>query len=132
MRATALRSLVACGVLVACGGDPTTSTAPPTLSDVQADVFDASCAFSTCHAAPGASGLVLEPGRAHGALVDVESADAPGRTLVVPGDPEGSYLVAKLRGDADLVGDPMPDGAPLDDGRLQLVIDWIAAGAADD
>ena len=125
------------GLLVAvalggCGEDPTTATEAPTLSDVQADVFDASCAFSTCHAAPGASGLVLEPGAAHAALVDAPSADAPGEILVVPGDSAASYLVAKLRGDAGITGAPMPDGVPLDAERIQLVVDWIDAGALDD
>lgn len=104
----------------------------PTLSNVQADVFTASCAFSTCHAAPGASGLVLEDGTSWAALVTVESVDNPGAILVIPGDANGSYLVQKLRGDAGIVGDEMPAGAPLEDERIQLVVDWIDAGAADD
>lgn len=130
-RGSATLCLVAAAA-VACGEEPTTATGAPTLSDVQADVFDASCAFSTCHAAPGASGLALEPGGSHAALVGVPSADAPGEVLVIPGDSAGSYLVAKLRGDPGIVGDPMPDGGPLDAARLQLVVDWIDAGALDD
>lgn len=121
-------------ILAACSGGKTTDTggAEPTLSNVQETVFTPSCAFSSCHASPGASGLVLEDGAAWDALVDVESADNPGQTLVVPGDVEGSYLTAKLRGDSGIVGDPMPVGAALDEARLQLVLDWIAAGAAND
>jgi hypothetical protein len=118
-----------------CDGDATTDSATPaapTLTEVQAEVFGPSCAFSTCHAAPGASGLVLEDGQSHAELVDVPSADAAGRTLVVPGDSEGSYLVAKLRGDPGITGFRMPTGDALDDARLQLVIDWIDAGALDD
>lgn len=124
--------LAAAFFLVACPQDPTSTSGPPTLSDVQADVFDASCAFSTCHSAPGASGLVLDAGASHAALVDVESADAPGETLVIPGDAANSYLTKKLRGDAGITGDAMPVGAPLDDARIQMVADWIDAGAKDD
>ncbi|MEZ4234618.1 MAG: hypothetical protein R3F59_00315 [Myxococcota bacterium] len=118
-------------LLLACadGAGKGDTGAPPTLARVQAEVFAPSCAFSTCHAAPGASGLVLEDGRTYDAVVDVDSADNPGHVLVVPGDSAGSYLAAKLRGDADILGEPMPVGAPLDDARLQLVLDWIDAGA---
>ena len=122
-------------LLLACSGTGATDSkggTSPTLSSVQSEVFNASCAFSTCHAAPGASGLVLEDGSAWSALVTVESADNPGAILVIPGDANGSYLVQKLRGDAGIVGDEMPAGNPLDAERIQLVVDWIDAGAADD
>jgi hypothetical protein len=102
----------------------------PTLANVQAEVFTPSCAFSTCHASPGASGLVLEEGASHGALVGVESADAPGNTLVVAGDAEGSYLVHKLRGDEGIVGEIMPQNSGgLEAELVDLVIAWIDAGA---
>lgn len=133
-----MRGALAVLVLAAgCGGDgAATDSAPtdaaPTLTQVQAEVFGPSCAFSSCHAAPGASGLVLEDGLSHAALVNVPSADASGKTLVVPGDAEASYLVAKLRGDPGIAGFQMPTGNPLDEARLQLVIDWIDAGALDD
>ena len=121
--------------LLACGpttGDSGEGTAP-TLSEVQEQVFTASCAFSTCHADPGASGLVLEDGASWAALVTVESADNPGAVLVIPGDAEGSYLVQKLRGTDGIVGEQMPStGDAVDETRLQLVVDWIDAGAADD
>src|SRR5688500_1269407 len=104
--------------------------ADPTLTRVQDEVFTPSCAFSTCHASPGASGLVLDAGRSHEALVGVESADSPGRTLVVPGDSDDSYLMAKLRGDPGIAGVIMPyTGGELEAERLQLVADWIDAGA---
>jgi hypothetical protein len=117
-------------LLAACagGGEPA-----PTLSELQGEVFTPSCTFSTCHASPGASGLVLEPGATWGALVEVESADAPGEVFVVPGDSEGSYLMAKLRGDAGIVGEAMPSGGgPLEAERADRVAAWIDAGALDD
>lgn len=122
-------------VLAACagGGEPLEDTAgEPTLARVQAEVFGPSCAFSTCHASPGASGLVLEEGRSHEALVDVESADDPGAVLVIPGDSEGSYLMQKLRGDDGIVGVPMPQNGDIDAERLALVAAWIDAGAPND
>lgn len=122
-------------LVLACAGTGSTDskdTTAPTLSSVQSEVFNASCAFSTCHAAPGASGLVLDEGASWAALVTVESADNPGAILVIPGDANGSYLMQKLRGDAGIVGDVMPTAGPLDDARIQQVADWIDAGAADD
>ena len=118
-------------ILLACDGKDTTAEGPPTLTQVQDEVFTLSCAFAACHAAPGASQLVLEAGQTHAEVVDVDSVDNPGNILVVPGDSEASYLVAKLRGEDGIVGDQMPVGAPLEAERLQLVIDWIDAGAAD-
>ena len=65
-------------------------------------------------------------------LVDVASTAKDGAVLVVPGDPEGSYLVQKLEGAAGIEGDKMPQNGELEADRLQLIEDWIAAGALDD
>lgn len=106
---------------------------PPTLAELQEEVLTPSCAFTTCHASPGASGLVLEAGASWGALVEVESVDAPGRIFVVPGDPEASYLIAKVRGDPGIVGQVMPSGGgPLEADRVDRISAWISAGALDD
>lgn len=111
-------------LLIGCGA--------PTLAEVQAEVFTPSCTFSSCHgSSASAAGLDLTDGAALAALVDVASADAPGETLVIPGDADGSYLVKKLRGEAGIVGDAMPPGGtPLDADKIALVVDWIDAGAA--
>jgi hypothetical protein len=132
-----VRLVLTIAALGACnGGDKGTDTGgalEPTLTNVQAEVFTPSCGISTvCHAAPGSSGLVLDEGESYSHLVGVDSADLPGNTLVIPGDSAGSYLVAKLNGDVGIAGDQMPVGAALEPDRLQLVIDWIDAGAADD
>jgi hypothetical protein len=121
-------------LLLACTGEPEDTGLDPTLTNVQDTVFTPACAFSSCHQSPGASDLVLEEGASYGELVGVAAVDAPGETLVVPGDPDGSYLVKKLRPDPGIVGDPMPDGSPdgLDTERLALVEAWIAAGAPED
>lgn len=118
-------TILGAGALTAC-------SATPTLTDVQAEVFTPSCAFSSCHGSVAGGGLNLEEGNAWAELVDVGSEDAPGHTRVVPGDADSSYLMAKLQGDADIEGDPMPPSGGLTDAQIQSVRDWINAGALDD
>lgn len=126
-------------LLWACAGPPaesdTDTTPPATLTEIQASVFTPSCAFSSCHGPSGsAASLDLTEGHAYGELVGVASTGAPDRVRVVPGDPDASYLVAKLAADADIVGEPMPSGDPdgLDPDLLERVRSWIADGASDD
>ncbi len=48
---------------------------------------------------------------------------------VIKGNPEGSLLIRKLRGDP-AVGARMPAGGPyLPDGTIKQFADWIAQGA---
>ena len=114
------------GVLLAgCGDRKTLPTAPAgpapdpaaTFSRVQDEVFTASCALAGCHAgsAPQA-GMDLSPGAAYGATVGVPS----------------TYVVKKLRGDADIVGSPMPLTGTFTEAQFQLLVDWVRRGAADD
>ena len=104
------------------------------LAWIQSNVFSASCLFSDCHkgAATTAQGLNLEPGMAHAELVNMPSAVAPPRMLVVPGDPASSYLLVVL---GQITG-PLPeDGTmPLNSPLLckekrDAIERWIAAGA---
>jgi hypothetical protein len=121
-------------ILAGCAAEEPTEA--PTLTRVQSEVFDASCAFSSCHGDGGGSGdLSLVDGTSYGELVGV-AADIDSAVIrVVPGDADASFLVAKLENtqDPETQGDAMPTtGGGLDDERLQLVRDWIEAGAADD
>jgi hypothetical protein len=103
-----------------------------TFTEVEAEVLGPSCAFSSCHGA-GAGELTLDGQADHARLVDVAAVAAPGEVLVIPGDPDGSYLIAKLEGHAGIVGEPMPPPAGgLDPEMIELVRSWIEAGAADD
>jgi hypothetical protein len=62
-------------------------------------------------------------------LVDVPSVEVPGLHRVAPGEPDNSYLVQKIEGRA-AVGDQMPLGGPsLDAEQINLIRQWIAAGA---
>ncbi len=106
-----------------------------TFATIQRAIFDRSCATSSCHGAARAGGLDLTAGHAFAALVGVPAANPAAATAglfrVVPGDPDASFLVAKLAGtlSAD-EGTPMPQvGGALPAARLALVRRWIAAGA---
>lgn len=122
---------------LACSGGKDSSTdsagaVEPTLTNVQAEVFDKSCAFSSCHSGAGAGGLSLDPGASHGELVGRDSTAVPGTPLVATGEPDASYLVWKLEERDGITGDPMPPGAAVSDSQMELVVAWIAAGAKDD
>lgn len=120
------------------GGETPTPTATPTAADlatftrVQEEVLLLSCAFSSCHGS-GTGGLQLDASSSYTNLVDVPSVQVPAVKRVVPGDPDGSYLMWKLEGTAGIVEDPMPPpSGNLDAERIALVRSWIAAGALDD
>ena len=102
-----------------------------TLSEVQSQVFDASC--TGCHSGSSPSqGLNLSEGAAYGNTVNVPSTEVPSLNLVEPGDADNSYLMQKLEGTAQS-GVRMPYGGPYLSSTLQqLVRDWIDAGAQTD
>ena len=94
-------------------------------------IFTQSCALPSCHSGVARQGgLVLdEEGVSYRSLVNRPSAVANGETLVVPGDPDASYLLKKLEGTA-AVGVQMPQGGrPLSKGTIKLIEKWIARGA---
>lgn len=114
-------------LLCACGAEPT-------LTNVQREVFAPSCAFSACHKGGGAEGLNLE-GATHAKIVDVSArgAGASDRVLVVPGNPNASYVFEKVTKDRPQAGDRMPgSGVELSGAQIDLLRRWIAAGAKDD
>jgi hypothetical protein len=114
----------------------------PTFSSIQQEIFnttDSSGRLSCigCHTDNGrtpAGGLVLLEGRSYQALVSQPSRFKTGAVLVVPGDPDASYLVRKLEGAADIVGSRMPRGTGpfLTAGQMQIVRRWIELGAKND
>lgn len=113
-----------------------------TFSSIQHEIFDTTdssgrLACTSCHTDAGrspAGGLVLLEGRAYDALVGRPSSFKPGAILVVPGDPDGSYMVHKLEGAADIAGSRMPRGTGpfLTSGQMQIIRRWIALGAKND
>jgi cytochrome c5 len=111
------------------------STAPvvPTFAEIAANVFAVSC--TPCHTTSTSGGLSLAEGAAYGNLVGAASSEAPAVDLVEPGEPEQSYLIAKLKGtqtDLNGYGEQMPKGkTPLDEETISGIEAWIAAGALD-
>jgi hypothetical protein len=106
------------------------ATTSPSFAVIQ-QIFIDDCV--DCHTT--GSDLDLSPGVSWNDLIGQAppSSEACGKTLVVPGDPSGSYLYQKLSSDAPCAGLRMPrtefGSAPLPACVLALVHDWIASGA---
>jgi hypothetical protein len=100
---------------------------------IEQNVFT-SCTFSACHqgAATDAHGLNLEPGMSHAELVNHAAVEQPGMMLVVPGQPNQSYLLVAI---GHIPGTLPEDGMmPLNSAKLcgekrEAIERWIAAGA---
>ncbi len=99
--------------------------------DVQ-PFFNTSCVM--CHIPGVANGeMILEEGDAFKALVNAKATGAKGQLRVVPGQPDQSYLLRKLKGthkDVNGAGERMPmGGAQVSDATLATIAQWIADGA---
>lgn len=112
------------------------ASGPATLSSMQTDIFALSCAISGCHdnrANPAGALTMTSVQASYTNLVNRNSTQATGRKLVVPADPDHSYLVDKLTGTHLSVGGSgrqMPqDAAPLSPEELDRVVTWINNGA---
>ena len=81
-----------------------------------------------------AGGLNLRHDAAFNAVSTTVSRAKAGARLVIPGDPEGSYIVQKLEGRPGIVGERMPrTGGPyLTAGQMTILKRWIANGAKND
>ena len=107
--------------------------AEATLSTIQARIFDTNCALSGCHAGANPRlDLSLEDGLSFSNIVGVESVERSDLLRVDPGNPDASYLLKKVRGDADIVSARMPLGRDaLSDADIDLIAQWIDDGALD-
>jgi hypothetical protein len=139
MRRTLFPVLLA--LSASCGGSDD-SPVQPTLSDIQARIFNGSCTFSSCHTAFARRGnLVLQSGQSFNNLVNVPADHAKAKERnkirVVPGNPLSSFLYQKLDQSPALLapdeGDPMPQvGQRLPQQRIDAVRMWIERGAPND
>ena len=112
----------------------------PNFASIQREIFstqDSSgrLACIQCHVPGGAAagtGLFLTEGASYAALVGRPSRLRPGETLVIPGDPDNSYLVRKLEGGPNINGLRMPrtNGPFLTEGQMLVIRRWIQEGAA--
>jgi len=127
-----------------CDQDLSTVTGPTpnletTFSSIQRDIFNARDlanrqACIECHTDVGrapAGNLVLLEGRSYNNLVGHSSTGKSGATLVIPNDPDNSYIVHKLEGQADIAGQRMPRGSGpfLTEGQIMVIRRWIELGA---
>lgn len=117
---------------------------PPTLSyagNIQ-PIYNRSCATSTaCHIGPtSGGGLQLQQGVSHGATVNQPSTQQPREILVLPGDPDASYLVRKIENAPGISGLQMPQGCPgapapgavcLSADEISAIRTWIMECAPD-
>lgn len=128
-------ALCASLILVACAGDKASETGTaeaPTFSEIRGPLV-LSCGSSvSCHAEGSVSGMELAPGGEYDALVNAPSVNAPGQTLVIPNDADGSYLIRKLEDADGIVGSPMPPPfGGYDPAEIEKIRAWIDAGALD-
>ncbi len=111
-----------------------------TFDRIQTQIFNQSCALSSCHDSQTQKGdLLLEIGASHANLVNQDPANpaafAFGWKRVVPNDPANSYIHHKLSGDlpTSAFGERMPFGRPKLPGVLRDLIEvWIQNGAPDE
>jgi hypothetical protein len=130
-----------CGNVCAPGqtcvaGACTCGTASVSFAQAVQPILTASCAKSLCHSgALPKAGLSLVDGMSHAELVNVEAGQCnDGRMRVLPGEPSMSYVIDKVMAVDLCVGKKMPPaiGSMLDPAEIQIISDWICAGALDD
>jgi hypothetical protein len=141
MLLAATLGIAACDEKLADLAGPTPNLTP-TFSSIQQEIFNTTdssgrLACINCHTDQGrtpAGGLLLLEGRSYQALINVPSRFKAGATMVIPGDPDNSYLVHKLEGGSDIAGTRMPRGTGpfLTQGQMDIIRRWIALGAKND
>jgi hypothetical protein len=128
--------------------DPSPSGCDPqvlfggTFDRIQKQIFNQSCALSSCHDSQSQQAdLLLETGASLGQLINVTpytpAAFNEGWLRVtqidpMTGDPDTSFLVQKIRGEFPGAGfgERMPlDRRKLDKSLIEVITLWVAAGA---
>jgi hypothetical protein len=115
---------------------PSSPNLSPTFASIRNEIFETTetegrPACINCHTNVGrnpAAGLNLRSDP-YTALVGVPARNRAGATLIIPGNPEDSYLVRKLEG-RDISGARMPLNGPyLTPNQLVVLKRWIEIGA---
>jgi len=110
------------------GNGRTVKENPSFAADVQEILQRQGCTSSGCHGSAPRGSLDLRPAAAWSALVGVPAVSEP-VVRVIPGNPEGSYLVMRVEGRQQVGSRMPPGGSPLDAVDLQNIRNWIARGA---
>lgn len=112
-----------------------------TFSSIRAEILESTdqagrTACINCHNAIGRqpAGLLNMRDDPYAALVNQPSRQKPGATIVIPGDPDNSYLIRKLEGGPDIALLRMPANGPpyLTPGQIRVIRRWIENGAPRD
>ena len=105
----------------------------PRLSSIQSTIFTPVC--TVCHGGVNpAAGMNLEAGSAYSNLVGIKRSFDP-EIRVVAGSANDSFIIDKLENTnlGGSRGDQMPLGGPyLAEDQIQVIRDWINAGAKND
>jgi len=109
---------------------------PKSLNDDVQPIFDTYC--TSCHGSAGPPlGLDLSEGNTWLNTVNVNSSQSTTTKRIFPGQPQQSYLVAKLKGIQENPpyngsGDRMPKTGPpyLTEDEMNVITLWIQQGAA--
>ena len=104
----------------------------PTFELIQDTIFTPHC--NSCHGdANPREGLQLGEDATYGQLIDKASNVLDDQILVVPFEPDNSYLIKKLEletGSPDIDGAQMPQNLdPLPPETINIIRQWITNGA---
>ena len=119
------------------GGSGGASGGQSSMADVQA-IFDSRCVLchdKAKHGLPTFPQLSLVASDAHAALVNKAATETCGGILVVPGNPDRSYLIHKLTQATPCDGLQMPrpfeiiKSPPLSADQVAVIRSWISSGA---
>ena len=107
-----------------------------TFTSIQRDILSAGDssgrpACVNCHNGNAFVPGNFTAGNAYAALVGRASVEKPSLLRVAPGDADNSYMVHKLEGGPNIVGERMPRGGGpfLTSGQMLVIRKWIADGA---
>ncbi len=92
-------------------------------------ILKKSCSVAGCHRGnyPPLN-LNLEKDKFMKSLVNIPSQGIPSLKLVDTNNPEKSYLLMKIKGDASIVGKRMPAGSsPLKESDIKTIEDWVSS-----
>src|SRR5512134_916600 len=132
IRARALGLSIVCVALAGCRPDSSLIGQPltcePTTDSVQQTIFVPRCATGPCHnERTRALFLDLASSGVVERLAGVPSNGCGQKVLLVPGDPDASYLLEKLAVDLPTCGIRMPQGLPpLSEAEMACLRTWIA------
>lgn len=99
------------------------------FSAIQKEVFDAKCV--SCHGQStfAGAGLYLIGEKSYGALVNKTSKCQPSSLLVLPADPDNSFLYHVITENGVVEHDHVDLFSEKDENQIQLIYRWIGNGA---